>query len=540
MNKIPTEHLEDVESIHDELRVTKSKVGVSGTVQLTAGSIVYIPAPTADPQDPLNMPIWKKLMVLVCISLFSTIGLALVSGFGGLLGFYIPDYVAAGKDYADITALMTFPTLTMGIGNLIGMPIAIAIGRRPVLLAATALMLASAGLCAGATNYDWHLAARMILGLAAGQSEALVPMITQEIFFLHERARFLMIQQTIQTIATGVFVLFASPIAAAITPAWWYGLGSILSGVSFFMAVLFVPETKYHRPASSYQEGNPDIGSEGDADGKPSNAFEVCTERPPLDYANHEARTFRSDLRLIISKPEWRKGLDTLIQSFQLLLFPNVFWAMCLNGLTLGVNIAIGTTYGTVMTSAPYSWPQSSVSYVNVGQIVTSLIALPVFGYGSDILIKWFAGRRNGIHEPEVRIIPLFMPVLIGIFTAVLYGQGAAHPEHYHWFTFVWAVAAYYFTFIAANIVAITYLLDSYPQRASPLLIIICAFRGIISFGVSYGIQPFIDARGYDGAFAVFGALTGVFGLLGVAIFVWGKKIRQFTGRYAFDKEKAS
>jgi hypothetical protein len=125
-----------------------------------------------------------------------------------------------------------------------------------------------------------------------------------------------MIQQTIQTIATGVFVLFASPIAAAITPAWWYGLGSILSGVSFFMAVLFVPETKYHRPASSYQEGTPDSGSEGDADGKPSNAFEVCTEKPPLDYANHEARTFRSDLRLIISKPEWRKGLDTLIVSF--------------------------------------------------------------------------------------------------------------------------------------------------------------------------------------------------------------------------------
>lgn len=43
----------------------------------------------------------------------STIGLALVSGFGGLLGFYIPDYAAAGKTYADITALMTFPTLTM-------------------------------------------------------------------------------------------------------------------------------------------------------------------------------------------------------------------------------------------------------------------------------------------------------------------------------------------------------------------------------------------------------------------------------------------
>lgn len=59
------------------------------------------------------------------------------------------------------------------------MPLAIAVGRRIVLLVATAIMLASAILCAFATNFDWHLGARMLLGFAAGQSEALVPMITQ-------------------------------------------------------------------------------------------------------------------------------------------------------------------------------------------------------------------------------------------------------------------------------------------------------------------------------------------------------------------------
>src|SRR4051812_29369993 len=110
---------------------------------------------------------------------------------------------------------------------------------------------------------------------------------------------------------------------------------------------------------------------------------------------------------------------------FKFLLFPNVFWAMCLNGLTLGVNIAIGTTYGSIVTSAPYNWPETSASYVNCGQIVTSLAALPLFGYGSDRLIKWFAKRRDGIHEPEVRLIPLVLPIIVGTFTAVLYGQGA-------------------------------------------------------------------------------------------------------------------
>jgi len=43
----------------------------------------------------------------------STLGIALVSGFGGLLTFYIPEYTAAGKGYADITQLMTYPTLFM-------------------------------------------------------------------------------------------------------------------------------------------------------------------------------------------------------------------------------------------------------------------------------------------------------------------------------------------------------------------------------------------------------------------------------------------
>jgi MFS family permease len=125
------------------------------------------------------MKTWHKILVLVVISMFSTLGLGLVSGFGGLLGFYIPQYVEAGADYADITHLMTYPTLFMGIGNLIGIPIAYAVGRRVVLLTSTLVLILGAGLAAYAPDYKFQLGARMLLGLAAGQSEALVPMMTQ-------------------------------------------------------------------------------------------------------------------------------------------------------------------------------------------------------------------------------------------------------------------------------------------------------------------------------------------------------------------------
>lgn len=100
----------------------------------------------------------------------------MVSGFGGLLGFYIPEYAAAGATYADITALMTYPTMFMGIGNLICMPLALAVGRRVVYLASLIILLLGGLLAAYSTDYNWHLGARMVLGLAAGNSEALVPM----------------------------------------------------------------------------------------------------------------------------------------------------------------------------------------------------------------------------------------------------------------------------------------------------------------------------------------------------------------------------
>ncbi|KAL4878101.1 major facilitator superfamily domain-containing protein [Aspergillus karnatakaensis] len=514
-------HVEDVET--GTTTVTRPRA--MGTVPLTEGTIVYIPTPTADPQDPLNMPIWQKWVVLVVISTFSTIGLALVSGFGGLLGFYTPAYLAAGKGLDDITHLITYPTLFMGIGSLIGMPLAIGIGRRIVLLVSTVILVAGTILCAFEENYTWHLWARNVVALAAGQSEALVPMITQEIFFLHERSRALMGQQAIQVSLSAVWVLFAGDIADAITPQWWYGLGAALAGVQLVLTIFLVPETKYERLAASFQES--DSAKKTDAEDA------HCTERPPLDLDQYAPRTWRSDLRLWIGPPDWWKVLE---QTFELLLFPNVFWALLLNGLALGTNIAIGTTYANILVASPYDWPNKSASYVNCGQIVVALVGIPLFGHGNDYIIKYFAKRNKGVYEPETRLISIITPIVIGTFTAVLYGQACEFPEQYHWFIFVWSLAAYYFCFVGVNIVSITYVLDSYPTRAGPLLVIICAFRGIISFGTSYGTVPFVDRSGYDGAFGTFGGLTAALGLCALPVFIWGKRIREVTGKWAKDQ----
>ncbi|KAF2215305.1 hypothetical protein CERZMDRAFT_105090 [Cercospora zeae-maydis SCOH1-5] len=528
--------IDRVEDVDSEILKHVQTSDTMGTVTINdATDFFLVPTPSRDPRDPLNMPKWRKIVLVVLLSIFSSVGLSMVSGFGGLLSFYIPTYAAHGASYADITALMTYPTMFMGVGNLVFMPLAMAIGRRPIYLLSCIILIA-AGIGAGyVETYEQHLGVRMILGFAAGQSEALVPMMIQEVHFIHERSTFLMWQSAIQTIISAVLTLFASPIAGDIGPGNWYILGGGFAAAVAVASIFFVPETRYDRSLAAYGQV-----TEEDIENNPELAREAkairWSERPDFDLDKYQPRTLWSDMRIFVGEPDWMEGWYTFVHTFQIMLFPNVFWAFCLNGLTLGVNIALGTTYGKVMTSPPYNWPDRSASYITPGQIITALVALPLLGYGSDRVLQWRARRNGGVHEPENRLLLLWIPILIGVIASVIYGQAAQHPEHYHWFAIAWAYAAYYFAFIGSNIAGITYLLDSYPARAAPVLVVITAMRGFVSFGTSYGVAKFIDNDGYDGSFGAYAGLTAGLGLLGIPVFIYGKRIRQFTGRWATKK----
>jgi hypothetical protein len=55
----------------------------------------------------------------------------------------------------------------------------------------------------------------------------------------------------------------------------------------------------------------------------------------------------------------------------------------------------------------------------------------------------------------------------------------------------------------------------------SSLLVMVTAFRNIISFGISFGVYGFIDLQGFLGTFGILGAIVGIIGL-GI-IPVWSK-----------------
>lgn len=146
------------------------------------------------------------------------------------------------------TDLLTYPTLFMGIGNLLSMPLSVTVGRRPVFLASLVLLVVSGIWCAFPGSLSSHIAGRNFYSIAAGQSEALAPYIIEEIHFLHERSAKLSWFIGIQTTLTAGMFVATTYIVPAWGTKWWYLIITFLNVAILVLSLVFVVETKYDRP----------------------------------------------------------------------------------------------------------------------------------------------------------------------------------------------------------------------------------------------------------------------------------------------------
>ena len=74
----------------------------------------------------------------------------------------------------NIGQLASYPSLCMGVGNFLFVPLSVMLGRRAVFLFSNILMLAAIIWAAKSDNFTSHLAARCLQGLTCGISDCLV------------------------------------------------------------------------------------------------------------------------------------------------------------------------------------------------------------------------------------------------------------------------------------------------------------------------------------------------------------------------------
>lgn len=323
----------------------------------------------------------------------------------------------------------------------------------------------------------------------------------------------------------------------------WYWLFTALSGVCFIFAFIFVPETDYSRPLSAYMGTHApnyanidhtdplkqDSGTNSEQRVEP---LTTLSERA-LDTEHFQPRTLKSDMRLFVVKPNFKKALVTWKQMVEIWFFPHVLWVTLMNGFFQGTDVCIQITYGTALVSPPYNWANTTVSLIQIGQIIVALLSIPIIGLFSDSFIQRKARANRGVHEPEHRLPPLIAPLLVCIMMTVIYGFALQYPEKYHWFALAFTVNIWLFLLLAASTVGTTYLLDAHPARAGAIMVVIPVTRGLVSFGISYHTVDYVNAIGAANTFGLLSGIMGLFGLFGLVIYWKGKPIRHLFSRWA-------
>lgn len=308
---------------------------------------------------------------------------------------------------------------------------------------------------------------------------------------------------------------------------WWYAFFTIMTAVAFVFSVFLSTETMYPR----MQEAEILANVSDNKDPLTTHRYTTNT-RPELDVGTYGPRTWRKDLSLIRVQPDWSALVSCYKQIGLGVCVPSMLWLLLLNGSYLGLYVFQASTFAIVLMSPPYGFSFNTLGYVQAGQVVVCLIFLPLLGYGTDFIIRFMSNRNEGKFKPEFRLLVMFIPAIVGVVCAMVYGESGQHPVQWHWSAPVVSYNASFFAFLGANIVGITYAVESFPQAAGPLLVVVCAGRGLISFGLSYAVLPSVAAIGYTGAMRIQGSIAGALALLGVPLYFVGPKIRVWGARW--------
>jgi MFS family permease len=209
---------------------------------------LLIPRPTSNPKDPLTWSSLRKHTAFIIISFvfFSNYSTASLSP------AIVPLIHAFDITPQKASYLNTFNILFLELGNLFWVPLALKLGKRPVLITCLVIFFGSCIWNAVAKSWGSMLGARILQGFGASASEALGPAIVADLFFVHERGAKVGFYGIMIAGGSSLGGIFAGLVIGA-NPNWrWiFWMDSIVVGTCLVLTILFLPETNFKRPAES-------------------------------------------------------------------------------------------------------------------------------------------------------------------------------------------------------------------------------------------------------------------------------------------------
>ena len=349
-----------------------------------------------------------------------------------------------------VSLLASLPLLTNGVSSYLLVPLSISIGRRPVMIAC-GTMAWTGGFWAGwSTTLNSHIVARCFQAIGAGAVEALIPLIVQDLVFIHERNRAMSsiwAAQGLIIVSLGI----ASPvIVATIGWRWVYFISSAMAIATWAAMLAFLPETRWTRSAAELS-------------GQAVFALHYGEMRPALDR-RLPPRTLWTDVGVLTNGVEHGEALRSMAATARTALFPTVLWAVAVSALFISVFNAAGQTASAVLIAAGWRFKLLGLALLPV--VVATPFVWLLGGYVADAVSNGAARRNAGRREPEAHLLNLILPLGMGVLGCILFGYAAQNVTTVFWFIFLMGIFFIALGFLVANTVLSVYVVESYPQWA--------------------------------------------------------------------------
>lgn len=297
-----------------------------------------LPPPTKQPM--LTLP-RKKDMILFIVSLSA----AVVGAYGPMLG---PGFVPVAADLGISVAVLAQSTawtiLTIGLGLFVTNPLGKVLGRRPVYVFASAVMVASTVWGAASRDFPSFLGSRILGGIGMAPFEVLVQCTIADMYFVHQRATRLAAWQLFLLTGINGGALIGGQIIQYQGFRWTFGVCAIFFGVLMFAVFFLVPETAYRRAPLVVDPEHYDLAETG---GEVKGAHEADAgggEKAELAHLDdiHERRelagpvepkhSFRRSLRIFTGTYSDADLWKIFTRPVILFFYPAVFWGFLIYG----------------------------------------------------------------------------------------------------------------------------------------------------------------------------------------------------------------
>ncbi|RLV92247.1 Efflux pump vrtL [Spathaspora sp. JA1] len=436
------------------------------------GSVQLDPLPSADPQDPLNWPDWKKNyeILLIAFGTFSSTFMAagLTPAFETMAEEYgVPLTTAAYFTSAQIAVFGVLPLLWVPLMNTYGRKFFLTFGA----FACGVLNIGGAL----STTFNQQMATRVLVGVFVSTATAAGSSVVGDLAFSHERGKKNGWWSLALVIGTPAGPFFTGFIQQHAGTKWIFYVFAIMNFVQFGLW-MFATETVYTRSNPEYHQ---------------SKVLKY------MGIRKSESRKF-----------DWKMFFRPLKQAANF----NISIAVLAASVTFCyANIVLVVEMPQVMIPYFHLTPQQlSLQYISiiVGSIIGEILAGPL----SDWWMKRSITKRNGHRVIVDRLWISYNGYLLVIVGLIIWGVFLfeAKPGHWNIRPLIGAAIAAAGNNIVATVIT-TFAIDSKPEKAADIGLYINFVRSLYGFLGPFYFPYMFENLNFAGSAGLMSALVLLF-----------------------------